>query len=241
MRPNSVDGQRGRPSGVMRFDLLKVVGSSPAFLARPDAERPGAGGEAVEGAPDLRVGQHRGGPPSAIGSEGFGPNYRNCNRGTIRAATYRCGRGSATDNLRARHRLKSVPGQGLLAAAPFGAHGGRGGWRRLFTRFAVRTSGARPSGRGRSVAPRSTHRRLYPFLDREQVTETAARAFCRRRRSRAGRGRGGRARAGAEMGAVARGRAVPASLWRADARRVLWVKPLPLGGDGRHVFPELEP
>ena len=35
---NSVEGQRARPSGVMRFDLLKVVGSSPAFLARPDAE-----------------------------------------------------------------------------------------------------------------------------------------------------------------------------------------------------------
>src|SRR5215813_1876544 len=37
---DSVEGQRGRPSGVMRFDLLKVVGSSPACLARPDAERP---------------------------------------------------------------------------------------------------------------------------------------------------------------------------------------------------------
>ena len=33
---DSVEGQRGRPSGVMRFDLLKVVGSSPAFLASPD-------------------------------------------------------------------------------------------------------------------------------------------------------------------------------------------------------------
>ena len=32
-----MDGQRGRPSGVMRLDLLKVVGSSPDFLARPDA------------------------------------------------------------------------------------------------------------------------------------------------------------------------------------------------------------
>src|ERR1700716_1407035 len=37
---DSVDGQRLRPSGVMRFDLLKVVGSSPAFLAKPDAESP---------------------------------------------------------------------------------------------------------------------------------------------------------------------------------------------------------
>ena len=34
---DSVEGQRGRPSGVMRFDLLKVVGSSPAFLASPEA------------------------------------------------------------------------------------------------------------------------------------------------------------------------------------------------------------
>src|SRR5258707_9648451 len=37
---DSVEGQRARPSGVMRFDLLNVVGSSPAFLARPEAERP---------------------------------------------------------------------------------------------------------------------------------------------------------------------------------------------------------
>src|SRR3954452_1208801 len=37
---DSVDGQRLRPSGVMRFDLLNVVGSSPAFLARPEADRP---------------------------------------------------------------------------------------------------------------------------------------------------------------------------------------------------------
>src|SRR5262249_49575313 len=37
---DSVEGQRARPSGVMRFDLLKVVGSSPAFLARPEGERP---------------------------------------------------------------------------------------------------------------------------------------------------------------------------------------------------------
>src|SRR5437588_3762205 len=37
---DSVEGQRGRPSGVIRFDLLKVVGSSPAFLARPEADRP---------------------------------------------------------------------------------------------------------------------------------------------------------------------------------------------------------
>jgi hypothetical protein len=37
---DSVEGQRARPSGVMRFDLLKVVGSSPAFLARPEGDSP---------------------------------------------------------------------------------------------------------------------------------------------------------------------------------------------------------
>ncbi len=35
---DSVEGQRGRPSGVIRFDLLKVVGSSPAFLASPEGD-----------------------------------------------------------------------------------------------------------------------------------------------------------------------------------------------------------
>jgi hypothetical protein len=35
----SVEGQRGRPSPVTRFDLLNEVGSSPARLASPDAER----------------------------------------------------------------------------------------------------------------------------------------------------------------------------------------------------------
>src|SRR5215470_4213513 len=33
---DSVEGQRGRPSEVTRLDLLKVVGSRPAFFARPD-------------------------------------------------------------------------------------------------------------------------------------------------------------------------------------------------------------
>src|SRR5437588_11564883 len=37
---DSVEGQRWRPSGVMRLDLLKVVGSSPARLASPDADSP---------------------------------------------------------------------------------------------------------------------------------------------------------------------------------------------------------
>src|SRR6202051_4344111 len=37
---DSVEGQRSRPSGVMRLDLLNEVGSRPAALARPEADRP---------------------------------------------------------------------------------------------------------------------------------------------------------------------------------------------------------
>src|SRR6478609_11246055 len=37
---DSVEGQRSRPSEVMRFDLLKVVGSSPARLASPEGDSP---------------------------------------------------------------------------------------------------------------------------------------------------------------------------------------------------------
>src|SRR3954452_17603679 len=37
---DSVEGQRSRPSAVMRLDLLKVVGSSPERLARPEADMP---------------------------------------------------------------------------------------------------------------------------------------------------------------------------------------------------------
>ena len=37
---DSVDGQRARPGGVMRFDLLNVVGSRPARRASPEAESP---------------------------------------------------------------------------------------------------------------------------------------------------------------------------------------------------------
>ena len=54
---DSVEGQRARPSGVMRFDLLKVVGSRPDFLARPDGDKLRARGEPVEGGPNLVVGQ----------------------------------------------------------------------------------------------------------------------------------------------------------------------------------------
>ncbi len=34
----SVDGQRGLPSALMRLLLLNVVGSSPAFFAKPEGE-----------------------------------------------------------------------------------------------------------------------------------------------------------------------------------------------------------
>ena len=53
---DSVEGQRVRPSGVMRFDLLKVV--EPGLPGEAGWGEPGNGGEAVEGRPDLGVGQH---------------------------------------------------------------------------------------------------------------------------------------------------------------------------------------
>ena len=37
---DSIDGQRGRPSAAVRFDGLKVVGSSPARRARPEGVSP---------------------------------------------------------------------------------------------------------------------------------------------------------------------------------------------------------
>src|SRR6202034_2167330 len=37
---DSVEGQRARPEAVMRFDLLNVVGSSPARRAKPEADSP---------------------------------------------------------------------------------------------------------------------------------------------------------------------------------------------------------
>ena len=55
---DSVDGQRARPAGVTRFDLLNVVGSSPARLARPDGERPARDSQAIEGGPNLRMREH---------------------------------------------------------------------------------------------------------------------------------------------------------------------------------------
>jgi hypothetical protein len=37
---DSVEGQRSLPSDEARLDLLKVVGSKPARLAKPEAESP---------------------------------------------------------------------------------------------------------------------------------------------------------------------------------------------------------
>ena len=71
---DSVEGQRARPSGVMRFDLLNVVGSSPERLARPGRRELGARGEPVERGPDLIVRQRCAGHPGLrSGFETFDP------------------------------------------------------------------------------------------------------------------------------------------------------------------------
>ena len=67
----SVDGQRGRPSAATRLDLLKVVGSSPARRASPEALRPLALGKPIDRRPDAGMGQHveplrAAGPPTMI-------------------------------------------------------------------------------------------------------------------------------------------------------------------------------
>jgi len=54
---DSVEGQRWRPSELIRLEMLKVVGSSPAFLAKPEVERPALRGQPViVGAPPSRRG-----------------------------------------------------------------------------------------------------------------------------------------------------------------------------------------
>ena len=37
---DSVEGQRSRPSGLVRFERLKLVASSPDLRARPEADMP---------------------------------------------------------------------------------------------------------------------------------------------------------------------------------------------------------
>ena len=69
----SVDGQRGLPSAAWRLDLLKVVGSSPAARARPDAVRPLPGRQSVNRAPDLAV-LHGASDTATV--QDFQPSYR---------------------------------------------------------------------------------------------------------------------------------------------------------------------
>src|ERR1044072_9942171 len=40
LESDSFEGQRSRPSAVTRLDLLKVVGSGPERLARPEGDMP---------------------------------------------------------------------------------------------------------------------------------------------------------------------------------------------------------
>ena len=79
------------------------------------------------------------------------------------------------------------------------------------------------------------------FSTAEQAAGDGGQMVRRPRRSDAG---GDRRRAlgrGPALGAVARRRAVSASLRApADERRCVWSRPLPLGADGRHVFGSLD-
>ena len=54
----SVDGQRSFPLAAPRLLLLKVVGSRPGELGQTGGRHAVPGGERVDGAPDLEMGQH---------------------------------------------------------------------------------------------------------------------------------------------------------------------------------------
>src|ERR1700733_3045198 len=104
---DSVEGQRARPEAVMRFDLLKVVGSSPARRAKPEADNPARAARRSTAHPTFpRVGEKN--PPRPPPG---GAPYR-CS-GTIRRWTpfaRRAGR-----MYPARYRRRSAPPANLSA------------------------------------------------------------------------------------------------------------------------------
>ena len=58
---DSVEGHRCRPSGLNRFDLLKLVASRPDLRANPDALNPWRDAREVNGSPNTLVRQHSSG------------------------------------------------------------------------------------------------------------------------------------------------------------------------------------
>ena len=100
-----------------------------------------------------------------------------------------------------------------------------------------REAEARGVLRRRADRPR---RRLHPFLDRRAGARDGRQHFAGQSDLLLVAIDDAALGASAEIRALARRRAVPASLRRrSTCRRVLWVKPLPLGADGVHVFPDL--
>jgi uncharacterized protein (DUF952 family) len=160
---------------------------------------------------------------------------------TIRAATYRCGSLGGNHYLRAA-ALETRPALGVYWGRAVSGAWGPGRVAQVIYKIcrADEWREAERAGAFRGAAIDLTDGYIH-FSTGAQAAETAARHFV-----------------GADdlvLVAVAAAALGPALKWepsRGGAQfphlygvltpdAVLWVKPLPLGGDGRHIFPELDP
>ena len=194
---DSVEGQRGRPSGVMRFDLLKVVGSSPAFLARPEADRPArAASRSTAFQISEWVSIERGATASSARMQtsnlvrlvGIKTGFVHILNGSGRLKGW-----TSADTVRAPSETHSLPAT-IYKICDTAL------WREAERAGAF------------AGAPVDHADGYIHFSTAEQVRETAARHFAGQGRSCAGGGRRGRARRRAALRALARRRAVSASL-----------------------------
>ena len=251
---DSVEGQRVRPSGVMRFDLLKVVGSSPAFLARPDGESParrrggrgrsrsgrGSASDRIEsrrrefcpivGIIALSVQQLSAtGAPACDLSQPRIPATAPPDNPTP-ALSLIAGSGlTATARLRGRDHGDSI-------AAPIGVTC-RHHLQDLRERAVAR-------GRARGAVPR---RSPSICATASSIFSTAIRSRDRgasispARRPDAGGGRRRGARRALKWEVSRGGDLFPHLYGALPLAAVLWARPLPLGRSAGHVFPELAP
>jgi hypothetical protein len=97
------------------------------------------------------------------------------------------------------------------------------------------------AGRHLSRHRRRFARRLYPFFDRRADRRERAPASRRANRPRADRGRSGAARRRLKWEKSRGGALFPHLYGALDPAEAASVRPLPLGPDGEHVFPPLDP
>ena len=221
----------------MRFDLLKVVGSSPALLGEPRGREAGARGEPVDRVPDVRMCQHRG----AFGRSAS-QNSESCPllgiNSLIFPAAFPMSRRSEPESAlevrewapirSARTGFLESP-KNSTTRVPWTHHHLQDLSR--FWREAERTAS--------SAARRRPCGRLYPFLAPPRRSRRRPRAFRRQVRSAPGRGRCGGAGRALRYEPSRGGELFPHLYGDCDlARRRSGRLPL---GPTDHVFPELAP